>query len=277
MPYDISTKRSAIRVQEDYVELRMSSLFASTAHGMLWMMSGMLHGLDHGASTLAADVDRTRVAMITKPFPVRTDRYEKSRDLQLLRMLEQGTPEDTWVRPNDAQVELRGKAFGNSMLGDDILTDAEGAELSYWALASLDVLPSGRLAFDPELFETNGDRLPERSAQTLRPILDVIGIERLAHTIGAFMSRDAVRVVPQETIDLRPNYVGSMPEDWVERFMISGVARRMLGDEQLPSYATQLGEVMRANYLPMASSDPDVQRLANERLVTLMRRARYGL
>lgn len=259
--FQITPFRDTVRIQDDYMELRDRATFNSTAHGLLWMVSGVSYGLGRGVDAIA-EAGKEIPSAERATIPVRTERFDKEKDLQLLRMLEQAVQADVGGFVPDADhIAKRGVQFAESFIGEEVDLGAADS-LAYMVLFSIDVVEGGRLDIRPEIFqEVYEDVFDEAHRDGLEPLVKRIGLDGIFQKVKALIDHDAIRMQKTETIRAKAPFTGQEPDAWRQGWQNSDIIRLAYGEKTL-AYAKHLGNVAVEHYVPIDRDDPESVRAA---------------
>jgi hypothetical protein len=182
----IGPTRKTLRVLDGRIELRGG--FASTEQGVAWVMAGAIDGLKSGVEALRNEgYQTTKMQEVLKVS--RTAAFDKQRDLQIQRALEQATvSEDGRLVPDNGWSMTRSSLFAES-----ITDEVEGGVVTEGLLGELIVascvLKEGLISIDEE---TVGQAIEENlqkwtgddSRQKARVKIEAYNIPRMISAIN---------------------------------------------------------------------------------------------
>lgn len=252
--WEISPVRSAIRVKQDYIELREQWLQGSTSHAMSWLMAATLEGLDHGRDALV-DQGYSPAELRWPLAPERTETFDKDRHVETLRMLEQATIDEATgaVTPSSrvyASVEGMAREFTGRQFGP------AAASLINDVLARHVYISGGGM---PEVAVEDIEPYVAKQSAEWRsyfdPEVSQFGLESIVDYFARHIAEGAVRMRRQPGMYASPEMARRTPDDWRDAWRNSSTMQRIYG-ASLDAYTDRLHEKAVANYIG-ADFDPE--------------------
>jgi hypothetical protein len=226
LEYEITTNRTAIRIKGDYLEIRASTFVPSLEQGLTMGMSGVLAGLRHGCSELAAQGYSTP-AVVPAHLSEPTKFFNKAKHLGCLRAFELAAelPDGGFVIDPHSNDQYN-KEITQSLLGIDV-TSAEGVVANRILLRSVQRGPDGVLTFDPEKLIANIAALPASEQSKVSWMKS--GADNVAWLMND--SLRSIRQVPIQAIKGVGTFRLLRPENRHLKLRQSIVARIAFGDK----------------------------------------------
>lgn len=252
--WEMSQYRDSIRVKDGYIELRDASLKASTAHGVLWMMAGMMEGFESGCQALAKR-GHTVAERVKRITPEKTESFDKRYDLQLLRALEQSKPRGAFLELDGRHAAHKGKRIVDIVTGWQV-SDATGSFISTWLIFATQYDTQGKLSLDPNapiMLEAMLD-LRKGTADELTRDLEIMGIDSILSLYSRFLARDAVRLREGRSMYANPQLPNDNREGWERRWSQSPIMQRAYG-QRLDEMIAIVGPVIGRNQAPADLTD----------------------
>lgn len=255
--WEVSPYRDSIRVKEDYVELRDASMKATTAHGLLWMMAGMMEGFESGSQALQERGHHV-ATFVSRLVPETTHRYDKRYDLQLLRAIEQSKATDHVIEVDASHARQRGGKMVESWIGWRVPRESTASMISTWLIRATQYNAEGRLSVDPtapDILEAML-ALVEQFAPVdeVRGDIEKIGVDTMLGAYGAFLAHDAIRVRQMRSVHANPQMSPRNRAAWEARWIQSPVMRRAYG-ARLHELMAIVGPVIDRNQAPADLTD----------------------
>ncbi|HEY8999301.1 MAG TPA: hypothetical protein VIM53_03205 [Candidatus Saccharimonadales bacterium] len=252
---EVSQNRTSIRLLDDYVELRGKQLKTSLPQGLLWMLSGMTYGLQHGARQLAENGHAT--AEIEQAFAaVRTEQFDKNKHLQFQRAFENST----WTPEDGFKIDVSHSLNRSKRIAESILEvpmdSAASSAFNGAFMKTLKFDDEGKVLLDKhEFYMTLLQLHPDLTDALLKNASGMTLLEMATRATG-FIAHDAVRLRKVDRIVAHPQYPGLSPDEWERRWQESPIMRRAYG-EQVGVYARSLGKVAAAHFVEYDFNDSE--------------------
>ncbi len=260
----ITGVRDAVRLQNDVVEIREPNFIGTTAHGLLWGMSSISYGLERNEQD-----GFTQAELVPNLIAVPTERFDKDRDLQLLRLIEKSKMEQRSFVVDSSYASLRGAQLYNEVFD----ADEQGEPNELYAIfaklfaSAITLEDDGRLLFDPVSFYASRLMLDDEVNKQFSGEFDVLCQKANLDIMAAYVARDAVRTKAVDAVVAVPQYPGYEPAELEQAMLTSRIAQRMFGNH-LGRYAKRVATTGAAHYRPIESEE-DEQQLYEELLKRL--------